>query len=247
MNKILSIVRKDVGRFFSRLIPVTTLLIFYLVLGLLLWILPRYGILDGYYANMTLFFTYAPILLVFLIPALNMDALSEEMAMGTIDLLMVRPLTTLQIVMAKFISGLAIVFIGLLPTITYVVTLYYLANPTGNIDFGLVAGSYLGLFFLIVSFTALSLYASSLVVVPMTALILGVFLCAFWYWAFYLLSSLPVFYGVWDFWVQYVGLDFHYEEMGSGLIRLASIVYILSLSALFLYGTWKQVQNIRYT
>lgn len=245
MKSILAMVSKDLGRFFSQLGSVTSLVIFYVILGLLLWFLPDYGIVEGYYANLDLFFMYAPVLLVFLIPALNMDALSSEMADGTLDLLLIRPVTSLQIILAKFVTGLLIVFIALLPTVLYVITVYYLANPVGNVDLGAVMGSYAGLFLLVLVFTAISLFASSMVSVPMTALMLAVFLCAFWYWAFYLLSSLPLFYGVWDYWIQYLGLDFHYEEMGKGLISLSSVIYILSLTYAFIQLTWWRITNIR--
>ncbi|MBY5959765.1 ABC transporter permease subunit [Membranicola marinus] len=245
MNSILPIIGKDLGRFFSHMGSVVSLIVFYIILGLLLWFLPDYGILDGYYASMDLFFSYVPILLIFLIPALNMDVLSAEIAGGTLDLLLIRPVTTIQLILAKYLSGLVIVCIGMIPSLLYVVTVYYLAQPVGNIDLGAVTGSYLGLFLLIMVFTAISLFASSIVSVPLSALMVGMFLCAFWYWAFYLLSSLPVFYGQWDYWVQYLGLDFHYEEMGKGLIPLASIVYVLSLVYVFLHFTWWRIQNIR--
>lgn len=246
MSPVLSIIRKDVSRFFSSLGSVTSLIIFYLILGLLLWYIPDFGILDGYYAGLDLFFDYAPVLLVFLIPALNMESLSGELAGGTMDLLMIRPVTTFQIILAKFLSGLNIVTLGLLPTLLYIVTIYYLANPIGNVDLGAIAGSYIGLWMLVLVFTAISLFASSVAPVPMTALMLAITLCAVCYWAFYLISSLPVFYGVWDYWVQYLGLDFHYEEMGKGLISLSSIVYILSLTYLFGQLSWWRIQNIRY-
>lgn len=246
MKTILAIASKDLGRFFSHLGSVTSLVIFYVIMGLLLWFMPEYGVLEGYYANLDAFFTYAPVLLVFLIPALNMDALSGEMAGGTLDLLLIRPVTTLQIIFAKFVSGLLIISIALLPTLLYVITIHYLANPVGNIDLGAIMGSYVGLFLLVVVFTAISLFASSIVPIPMTALMLAIFLCAFWYYAFYLFSSLPLFYGSWDYWIQYLGLDFHYEEMGKGLIPLSSVIYVFSLTYAFIQLTWWRIQNIRY-
>lgn len=245
MRSMIAIVGKDVSRFFSQIIPVITLLIFYAVMGLVLWILPGSAIPDGYYAQMDMFFTTAPVLLVFLIPALNMDAISEERAAGTMDLLLTRPVSTTNIVLGKFLSGISVILIGLIPSLLYVVTVFYLGNPVGNIDLGAVYGGYLGLFLLVCVFTSISLFASSLFPVPMTALMAAVFLCAFWYWAFYLLSRLPVFYGIWDYWVQYLGLDFHYEEMGSGLIPFHSVVYLLSLVILFLAGTQEQVRKMR--
>ena len=245
MKAVRTIIWKDVSHFFSQLASVTALVIFYMIMGLLLWFLPGYGILDGYYASLDLFFTYAPILLVFLIPALNMDALSGEIAGGTLDLLLIRPVSSVEIILGKFLSGLVIVVIGLIPTLLYVITVYYLANPTGNIDMGAVGGSYIGLLLLIMVFTAISLFASAVIAVPVSALMLAIFLCAFSYWAFYLLSSLPVFYGVWDYWIQYLGLDFHYEELGKGLLPMASVVYIFSLTYIFSQLTWWRIQNIR--
>ncbi len=246
MKTILTIVRKDLSRFFSQLTSVMSLVIFYIILGLLLWYMPDIGILDGYYAGLDIYFSLVPILLIFLLPALNMDALSGELAAGTLDLLLIRPVSSFQIVAAKFISGLTIVFIGLLPSVVYVITVYFLANPVGNIDMGAIVGSYLGLLLMIIVFTSISLFASAAVTVPVTALMLAITLCAFWYWAFFLISRLPLFYGAWDYWIQYLGLDFHYKEMGQGLISFASIVYVLSLTYIFGQMTWWRIQNIRY-
>lgn len=245
MRSIAALIGKDVSRFFSHIIPVSTLLIFYVVMGMLMWILPGSGILDGYYAQVDLFFTTAPILLVFLIPALNMDAISEERSQGTLDLLLTRPVGSWEIVLGKYLSGVLVILIGLAPTLMYVITVYYLGDPVGNIDMGAVVGSYLGLFLLMCVFTAISLFASSLVPVPMTALIVAVFLCIFSYWAFFLISKMPVWYGVWDYWVQYLGLEFHYKEMGRGLISLHSVVYMVSLAGLFLYGSFWQIERMR--
>jgi len=245
MRSIAALISKDVSRFFSHIIQVSTLLIFYLVMGMLMWILPGSGILDGYYAQVDLFFTTAPILLVFLIPALNMVAISEERSQQTLDLLLTRPVSSWEIVLGKYLSGILVILIGLLPTLMYVVTVYYLGDPVGNIDMGAVIGSYLGLFLLMCVFTAISLFASSLVPVPMTALIVAVFLCIFSYWAFFLISKMPLWYGVWDYWVQYLGLEFHYKEMGRGLISLHSVVYMVSLAGLFLYGSFWQIESMR--
>src|SRR5699024_12661452 len=149
---------------------------------------------------------------------------SIEVDMGS---LLTRPVSSWEIVLGKYLSGILVILIGLLPTLMYVVTVYYLGDPVGNMDMGAVFGSYLGLFLLMCVFTAISLFASSLLSVPMTSLIAAVFLCIFSYWAFFLISKMPVWYGVWDYWVQYFVLEFHYNEMGRGLISLHSVVYML--------------------
>src|SRR5690625_5870666 len=132
-----------------------------------------------------------------------MVAISEERSQQTLDLLLTRPVSSWEIVLGKYLSGILVILIGLLPTLMYVVTVYYLGDPVGNIDMGAVIGSYLGLFLLMCVFTAISLFASSLVPVPMTALIVAVFLCIFSYWAFFLISKIPLWYGGWGCWVPY--------------------------------------------
>src|SRR5690625_7763045 len=97
-------------------------------MGMVMWILPGLGILDGYYAPEDMFFTTAPILLVFLIPALNMVAISEERSQQPLDLLLTRPVSSWEIVLGKYLSGILLILIGLLIIMMYVVTYYYLVN-----------------------------------------------------------------------------------------------------------------------
>src|SRR5690625_6670852 len=132
MRSIAVQISKDVIRFVCLIFYVSTLLIFYLVMGMLMWILPGSGILDVYYAQVDLFFTTAPILLVFLIPVYNMVAISEERSQQTLDLLLTRPVSSWEIVLGKYLSGILVILIGLLPTLMYVVTVYYLGDPVGN-------------------------------------------------------------------------------------------------------------------
>lgn len=240
-----AIIVKDIVRFFSSLVSVTSLLLFYLLMGLVLWVFPDYSVLNGYYSSLETFFTIVPMVLMFLIPALNMNALSQEIEWGTIDLLLTRPVESWQIVLAKYLSGTVIIAIGLLPSLGYAVSVYFLGNPIGNIDLGGLLGSYIGLFLLCFVFTSISLLASSLLKNNISALITAIIFCFLMYWGWYLVSSLPFFYAKWDYWVQWLGLDFHYAEMGKGLIRLESILYFISLIIVFLGIAILKIENLR--
>src|SRR5699024_278631 len=131
-----------------------------------------------------------------------MDAISEERSQETLDLLLTRPVGSWEIVLGKYLSGIMVMVIGLLPTLLYVITIYYLGDPIGNMDMGAAFGSYPGLFSLLCVVTSLSLFACSLFSVPMRSLIAAVLLCISSYSAFFLISKMPVWYGVWDYWVQ---------------------------------------------
>lgn len=242
---VLALIFKDVRRFFTSLVSVTSLIIFYVLMGLILWVFPDYSLLNGYYSNLDSFFAIVPLVLMFLIPALNMNALAQEKESGTIDLLLTRPITSLSIIAAKFISGVIIISVGLLPSLLYVYSIYQLGNPVGNLDMGGVGGSYIGLMLLCMVFTALSIFASSLLNNNISALLFSIVICFLGYWGWYLISSLSLFYGTWDYWVQWLGFDFHYTEMGKGLIRLESLLYFVSVITLFLFGAYVNIEKLK--
>nr|WP_255785092.1 ABC transporter permease subunit [Membranihabitans maritimus] len=220
-------------------------MVFYVLMGLILWVFPDYSILDGYYSSMNSFFTVAPMILLFLIPALNRDAIAEELDTGTLDLLLTRPITSLQIVLSKFLSGIIIISIALFPSIMYVLSVYWLGNPVGNLDMGGVIGSYIGLFLLCSVFTSVSIFSSSLLKNSISSVLVSILLCFLLYWGLYLISSLPVLYGKWDYWVQWMGLDFHYAELGKGLVGLHSIVYFFSIVTVFLFGSFLNIERLK--
>ena len=89
---------------------------------------------------------------LFLIPAITMRLFAEERRMQTMELLLTKPLTDIQIVLAKYIAGLVLLLFSLLPTLVYYYSIVQLGDPIGNIDSGGTIGSYIGLFFLGASF-----------------------------------------------------------------------------------------------
>ena len=93
------LVRKELKSFFASLSGYVVLVFFLLANGLFLWIIPGgYHIPASGLADMQAFFTLAPLLYLFLVPALCMRLFAEERRTGTLELLLTRPLTTWQIV-----------------------------------------------------------------------------------------------------------------------------------------------------
>ena len=137
---------KELKQFFSSLIGYIAIIVFLLVLGLFMWIFPDTNILDFGYATLDSFFSIAPYIFIFLIPAITMRSFAEEINTGTIELLSTRPVTELQIILGKYFAALVFVFIAIVPTFIYFYTLYSIASPVGNVDVGGILGSYFGLF-----------------------------------------------------------------------------------------------------
>lgn len=183
---------KELQQFFSSLIGYIAIIVFLLVLGLFMWIFPDTSILDFGYATLDSFFSIAPYIFIFLIPAITMRSFAEEINTGTIELLSTRPVTELQIILGKYFAALLLMLIAIIPTFIYFYTVYALASPVGNIDVGGILGSYFGLFFLGAVFVAIGIFCSSITSNQIVAFILGVFLCFFLYLAFSYISQFGI-------------------------------------------------------
>ena len=157
-----AIFRKEINAFFSSLMGYVVLGVFLLLTGLAMWIFPDTNILDTRFASLDAFFELSPMIFLFLIPAVTMRLLAEETQLGTIELLTTRPLTDWQILLGKYWAAVVLVLIALVPTFLYVLTVYQLGSPVGNMDLGATAGSYIGLLLLGAVFAAIGLFASSL-------------------------------------------------------------------------------------
>lgn len=230
---MLSIYIKELRSFFSSIVGYVVLLVFLIASGLFLWVLPDTNILDYGYASLEQFFSIAPWLLLFLIPAITMRSFADEFRGGTIEWLSTKPLTFQQIVLGKFFASLTLVVIALLPTIIYIFSIHYLAMDDAALDAGGIIGSYIGLLFLAAAFTAIGIFSSSLTDNQIVSFLAAVFLCFLLYSGFEALSRIPAFRGGADFYLGMIGVDYHYNSMSRGVIDTRDVVYFLSLVILF--------------
>lgn len=233
---MLAIFQKEVNAFFSSLIGYIVIAVFLLVMGTFLFVFPDTSLLDFGYASLGPFFTLAPNVLTFIIPAICMRAFAEERQTGAIELLVTRPLRDVEIVLGKFFACLLLVIIALLPTVLYYYTIYQLGSPVGNIDAGGTIGSYLGLVFLSMAFVAIGLFASSLTSNQIVSFLLALTLSFWCYFGFDLLSSLPLFSYSEGF-IQSLGMQDHFRSLGRGLIDSRDVIYFLSLTGFFILLT----------
>ena len=232
-----SIFKKEINAFFSSLIGYIVIGVFLVITGMIMWVFPDTSILEYNYATLEQLFGIAPVIFMFLIPAITMRLFAEEKQTGTIELLATRPLYELEIILGKFLAALVLVSFALLPTLVYYYSVYQLGSPPGNLDSGAIMGSYIGLLFLAAAFVAIGLFASSLTDNQIVAFVLATFLCFFFHWAFDFLSRLPIFVGKVDDTIQKLGIDHHYMSISRGVIDTRDVIYFLSIIALFVMLT----------
>ena len=243
---MLSIFLKEANSFFSSLIGYIVIGVFLVIMGLVMFVFPDTSLLNYNYATLDQLFEIAPMIFVFLIPAITMRSFAEEQQAGTIELLVTRPITDLQIILGKYMASLLLVVFALLPTGLYYYTVYQLGSPPGNLDSGAILGSYIGLFLLAGAFAAIGLFASSLSNNQIVAFILAAFLCFFIHWGFDFFSRLPAFVGKVDDVVQMFGIDYHYNSISRGLIDTRDIIYFFSVIALFIMMTLVSLERRKW-
>jgi len=224
--------KKELRQFFSSLTGYIAIIVFLLVNGLVLFVFED-NILDFGYATLDRFFQLAPWILLLLIPAITMRSFAEEFKTGTFEILQTRPLSRWQVVGGKYLGSLIVVFIALLPTVVYIFTIQRLSSNEG-LDIGATIGSYIGLFFLAAVFTAISICSSSFTNNAVVAFIISLIGCALLYYGFSATSKLPALANGPDYYVEMLGIDFHYRSISRGLIDTRDIVYFLSVIFLFL-------------
>ena len=146
---------REIKAFFGSPMGYLVIAVFLLLNGIFLWVFDNdFNILNSGFADLGPFFTLAPWILIFLIPAVTMRSFSDERKQGTLELLFTKPISTWEIVNGKFLGAFVLIVLALLPTLIYVAVLSYFGNPQGNIDMGSTIGSYFGLLFLVAGYTA---------------------------------------------------------------------------------------------
>lgn len=241
---MLAIFQKEIGSFFNSLIAYIVMAVFLTAVGLIVWVFPDSNILDYGYADLGSFFQLAPYVLLFLIPAITMRSLADEIKTGTLELLLTKPILNRDLILGKFFANWALVLITLLPTLIYYYSIYKLGNPEGNIDSAAVFGSYIGLMLFSGVLVSIGLWSSSLNDNQIVAFILGVFIAFIWYIGFGAISDLAG-TGLVAEVFSWAALDRQYLSLGKGLVDSRNVIYLLSLMAFFLFLTYIQVQKLR--
>jgi ABC-2 type transport system permease protein len=241
-----TILRKEINTFLSSLIGYVVIGVFLLTTSLFVWIFPSFNVLDAGYATLDGFFEFAPLVFMFLVPALTMRSFAEERHTGTIEILFTKPISDVQVILGKYGAALLLFVIALIPTFIYVYSISRLASPTGDIDTGAIIGSYIGLVLIGSAFTAIGMFASSVTSNQIVAFVIGVFLCFFFFFAFDFLSNLGQFVGTLDYYVKGLGLVSHYDSISRGVLDTRDLLYFITFDAVFIIGAKTAIDSRKW-
>ncbi len=242
--RMFAIFKREVQSFFTAPIGYLIVGLFLLLNGLFLWVFKgSYNIFDYGFADLGNFFLLAPSIFIFLIPAITMKSFSEERKLGTLELLMIKPISVWKMVLGKFLGTYALCLIAVIPTIIYVFAISELGIIPGNYDVGVVIGSYFGLFFLISAYVSIGLFASTLSENQIVAFIVGILLCFILFNGFDAVSTLSS-NGETQLLIQRLGAKAHFDSIARGILDTRDLIYFVSITVFFLYMTYSRLSRL---
>lgn len=185
-------------------------------------------------SSMRAFFAIAPILFVVFAPAISMRLVSEELRSGTLELLTTMPVRDVEVVVGKFLAGLTVIAAGLGMTLFWAVSV----ELVGNLDWGPVIGGYVGLLLCAAALVAIGLMTSAWSRNQIVAFILALVICL----ALWLLDKITFFVpGALAGLLEYLSIDYHFQNIARGVIDSRDVLYYLSVTALALYGAMRSL------
>lgn len=241
---MLAIFKKEIQSFFTSPIGYLIIGLFLVLNGLFLWVFKgEFNIFDYGFADLSNFFLLAPWIFLFLIPAVSMKSFSEERKLGTLELLLIKPISTSKIVLGKFWGIFFLCVLAIIPTLIYVFAISSLGLEEGNYDLGVIIGSYFGLLFLIACYASIGVFASSLTDNQIFAFVLAILLAFLLFYGFEALATVFSSGDAQEL-VKSFGAKRHFENIARGVLDTRDLVYFLSLTFFFLYLTTIRLKNL---
>jgi ABC-2 type transport system permease protein len=230
---MVSLYWKEVNAFLSNLSGYLILCVFLVSIGLIVWVFPDTSVMEYGFSDLEPLFVYTPFVFTFLIPAITMKMIAEEKKSGTWEILMTSPLSSIKIILAKYLASLTLILIAIIPTLIYYYSIVQLGDPIGNLDHAGFFGSWIGLFLIGAVFASIGIFGSSLTSHQMVAFIWGVFTSFLLYFGLTALVQLNVM-SPFALLLEELSLSFHYQSMSRGVIDSRNIAYFLSVIILML-------------
>lgn len=235
MKEVLVIIRRELASYFLSPVAYAVTAVFTLLYGLFFS-----GIVLGFgVANLEYTFSNMVVVLLFMAPLMTMRTLAEEKKSGVDELLMTAPITTGSFVFGKFFA----LCLALLSMMALTVIHFFIVNHYAAPDWGPIITSLIGLFLAGVSFLAVGLFTSAL---TDNQIIAGFFS-----------FGILLFFWLVDWMAQAVGgktgellgnlsLIKHYEDFNKGIIDTSHIIFYLTMTAVFLFLTIRQLESRRW-
>ena len=185
------------------------------------------------------FFGTTSVILLLISPAISMRLFSEDLKQRSMELLLSSPLSSVEIVLGKYLGAVGFLAVMLVSTLHYIVLLAWLSTP----DWTLVLANYAATFLMASAFLAVGMLTSAFTRSQLIALVISFgFLLVLWFLSgIGALATGPV-----GEVLGYLSVLSHSEDLGRGLLHLKDIAYYLTFIGFFLFATHQRVEAMRW-
>ncbi|MEW5939644.1 MAG: ABC transporter permease [Chloroflexota bacterium] len=182
-------------------------------------------------------------LLIFVVPALTIRLLADENRSGTIELLLTAPVRDFELVAGKWLGSFLFMLSIIAVTMIYPIILNSLVDP--GIDQVVMTTSYLGLILLAAAFIAIGTGISAMFSNQVAAFFVTWIAFLVLWWLIGIPASVSQTGGGEFF--RYMTVNSHLEmTFNAGVIKLADILYFLSLTAVGLFAGTMAIETRRW-
>ena len=235
--------KKEIIQFFNTITGPLIICLFLIINGILLWSeYSPFNLLDNTYASLNSLFFLSPLLFILFVSALCMKIFSDEFNLGTIEILLTKPISITKIVLSKLLAVYTIVFFAILISYLNVISLSQISVNPENFDNSIILSSYLGLLLITFVFVSLSILSSSIFNNQIICLVFSVLISSIFYLGFDLISNINVLYN-WNSIVKKIGISYHYQIICQGLLKLSSIIYFLLIGITCIFFSTIVINN----
>lgn len=220
-----AIIKRELSSYFNSAIGYVVLSVFYFFSGLFFYL---YCFL-GNTTSMSYVFLSMLMIVLLVIPLITMRSFADERKQKTDQALLTAPVSITEIVLGKFIGAFILYAICNLIFVLYMLILSAYAAP----DWAVFLTTMLGMILLGAAMIAIDLFISALtesqVIAAVVSLGVGLFV--------YMIDSLTNIINTEWFaaFLHNISFDAHFTNFINGIINLTSVVFFLSVIAIFLF------------
>jgi ABC-2 type transport system permease protein len=239
---IKAIAKRELGGYFSSPVAYVFIVIFLLLTGFFTFMAGNF--FERGQANLDSFFMWHPWLYLFLVPCVGMRLWAEERRVGTLELLLTKPITGWQAIVGKFLASWLFLGLALLLTFPVVITVNYLGSP----DNGLILAAYIGSFLMSGTYLAISCMTSAMTRNQVVSFIISVVICLF-----LVLCGYPPVTGLLTRmdrpWLVDLVTSFsvmtHFDSFSKGMVDSRDVIFFLSVITFALFANGVIIRSHR--
>jgi ABC-2 type transport system permease protein len=238
MKSILILVKKELKDYFIS--PIAYIVIITFLLAVSIWFVFIKGLFVSNQADMRDIFIFITQIFIIVIPALTMRSWAEERKSQTLEILTTLPISSIELIISKFLSCLIFVVFALILTFPIPLTLNILGNP----DNGIILAGYIGLIFLsacyiiIGQFISINTNNQIVAFIASSVIILILYIFGEAQFLQYFPNSIRVIF-------ESFGIGSHFLSIAKGVIDTRDILYYLSLILIMFYFIYKSFDKIK--